>query len=252
MNLPLRGETIVVTGGAIRLGRAIALECARQGASVAFTFHDSHAAARRTLDELRALQKENSDATYQSYRVDVREISQIDQLASDVETDFGGATMLVNNAAIFRRTPFETLSENDFDEHIQTNLKAPFWLCRQFGSAMRERGQGAIVNIADIHAARPLKNYVPYCVSKAGLVMLTQSLALALAPQVRVNAICPGTIECEQAPDDSDNVPELMLPKIPLQRLGNGEDIAKTVVFVLSAPYISGAIVPVDGAQRLR
>ena len=136
---------------------------------------------------------------------------------------------------------------------FKTNLKAPFWMCRQFGAAMLvKRGGGAIVNIADIHAQRPLKNYVPYCVSKAGLVMLTQSLALALAPRVRVNAICPGTIELPQAPDDEENVPEMMLPKIPLGRLGNGEDVAKTVVFVLGAPYISGAIVPVDGAQSLR
>ena len=252
MNLPLRGETVVISGGAIRLGRAIALECARQGASVAFTFHNSHDAARQTLDELRALHDENSDATYQAYGVDVRETAHIDKLVNDVETDFGGATMLVNNAAIFRRTPFETLSENDFDEHIQTNLKAPFWMCRQFGALMVKRGGGAIVNIADIHAHRPLKNYVPYCVSKAGLVMLTQSLALAMAPTVRVNAICPGTIELPQAPDDEENVPEMMLPKIPLGRLGHGEDVAKAVLFALSAPYVSGAIIPVDGAQSLR
>ncbi len=252
MNQLLRGETVVITGGAIRLGRAIALECARQGASVAITFHNSHDAARHTLDELRALHDENSDATYQSYRVDVRDLEQIDKLVSDLETDCGGATMLVNNAAIFRRTPFETLSENDFDEHIQTNLKAPFWLCRQFGAAMLKRGGGAIVNIADIHAARPLKNYVPYCVSKAGLVTLTQSMALALAPTVCVNAVCPGTIELPETPAEAANIPELMLPKIPLQRLGSGQDVANTVVYLLNAPYISGAIVPVDGAQHLR
>ncbi len=252
MNLLLRGETVVVTGGAIRLGRAIALECARQGASVAITFHDSHDAARQTLDELRALSDESSQANFQAYRVDVRKTAQIDKLVDDIETDFGGATMLVNNAAIFRRTPLETLCEDDFDDHIATNLKAPFWLSQQFGKIMVERGNGAIVNIADIHAQRPLKNYVPYCVSKAGVVMLTQSMALALAPTVRVNAVCPGTIELPQSPEDEDNIPEMMLPKIPLQRLGNGKDVAMTVLFLLSAPYISGAIVPVDGAQHLR
>lgn len=250
ISVDLSGEVVVVTGGAARLGRAIALECARAGAAVAISYHRSSEAAQSTLKELRAIAPERR---FEAYRCEVSIASDVANLADTVERDFGGATALVNNAAIFRRTPFADMTERDFDDHIAANLKGPYLLCKRFGDEFLRRGGGSIVNLADIYGQRPLKNYVPYCVSKAGLVMLTQSLALALAPTVRVNALAPGTILVPsevQGEDDSENE---LLPKIPLGRLGSAEEIAAAVLFLLGGPsFISGAILPIDGAQHLR
>ncbi len=168
-------------------------------------------------------------------------------------TRYGRLDGLVNNAAIFRRTPFETLSEADFDDHINANLKGPFLMCKAFGDVFLEQGGGAIVNMADIYGLRPLANYLPYCVSKAGVVMLTQSLAKALAPSVRVNCICPGTILTPSQTQNEADDEESLIARIPMGRLGTAQEIAQTVVFLLGGPtFITGAILPVDGAQILR
>ncbi|MDF2440246.1 MAG: pteridine reductase [Abditibacteriota bacterium] len=241
----------MVTGGAVRLGRAIALECARAGASVAFTYNQSAAQAARTLSDLQATG--NGEQRFASFQADVSQSADVKALVSAVQNDLGGATMLVNNAAIFRRTPFATMTEADFDDHIAANLKGPYLLCKYFGDVFLAQEHGSILNIADIYALRPLKNYVPYCLSKAGVVMLTQTLALALSPHVRVNAICPGTILTPSEIQDEDDAEAQLLPKIPLGRLGTPQEIAQTAAFLLGGPqFISGAVVPVDGAQRLR
>jgi NAD(P)-dependent dehydrogenase (short-subunit alcohol dehydrogenase family) len=159
----------------------------------------------------------------------------------------------VNNAAIFRRTPFEKMTESDFDDHIAANLKGPYLMSKSFGDLFLQQGQGSILNIADIYGLRPLKNYIPYCVSKAGVVMLTEALAKALAPDVRVNCICPGTILLPSEEQGEADDEESLLKRIPLGRLGTPEEIAETARFLLFGPgFITGAIVPVDGAQRLK
>jgi len=251
MNISLESDSIVITGGAVRLGRAIALACARAGANVAITYHHSADQARQTLDELRAIGSQG--ARFAMVRVDLTQKGASEYVRDEAQKAIGEATALVNNAAIFRRTPFAGMSEDDFDDHINANLKAPYLLCKTFGDEFLSRGGGAIINIADIYGLRPLKNYAPYCVSKAGLVMLTQTLALALAPTVRVNCICPGTIlppSQEQGEADAEAV---LLKKIPLRRLGDLDEIGATAVFLLGGPaFISGAVLPVDGAQSLR
>lgn len=247
--LLLRDRVVVVTGGARRLGRSIALECARRGASVAITFRRSQAQARETVEELRAVGDESQ--RFEAYELEVSDSAQVQSLVRDVEVDFGGASDLINNASIFRRTPWESVTEKDFDAHINANLRGPFLLCKYFEPQLSARG-GSIVNLGDIHGSRPLKNYAPYCVSKAGLLMLTQVLALALAPRVRVNAICPGTILLPSSVQGEDDDVESLRPKIPLGRLGEPGDIARAVAFLLESPFISGALLPVDGAQRLK
>lgn len=251
MTISLAGEVVVVTGGAVRLGRAIALECARAGASVAISYNHSIEQAGETLRELKAMG--NSEQRFASFQADVSQSGDAEKLVHEVQRDLGGATMLVNNAAIFRRTPFESLTEADFDDHIAANLKGPYLLSKYFGDVFMAQKHGAILNIADIHGLRPLKNYVPYCISKAGVVMLTQSLALALAPYVRVNAICPGTIMTPSETQGENDSEAQLLPKIPLGRLGTPEEIAQTAAFLLGGPgFVSGAIIAVDGAQHLR
>ncbi len=269
MTISLLNQTVVVTGGARRVGRSIALECAAAGANVAITFNTSENEARELVAQMRI---EYSNAQFECFQAEMSDANQVRKLANDVVKTFGKVDALVNNAAIFRRTPFETLTENDFDSHIASNLKAPFLTSKIFGDIFVAQACGSIVNIADIHGLKPLKNYIPYCASKAGLISLTEGFAKALAPHVRVNCVCPGTIlppsetqgastqsastqgaSTQSASDDySDDVAQL-IARVPLARIGSSLEIAQTVVFLIGGPqFISGAILPVDGAEHLR
>lgn len=281
MKLSLKGETVLVTGGAKRLGRAIALECAAAGANVAITFHTSHAEAEETLELMREKSTSNQSPSDQStsaestsepetlsppqpqrfaaLQCDLSDSQRVFRLKEQTLEMVGTPTALVNNAAVFHRTPFEEQSfsdwENAFDEQITANLKAPYLLCKLFGDLFLEQKRGAIVNLADIYGSRPLKNYVPYCLSKAGVLMLTETLAMALAPHVRVNAICPGTILPPSEPQGESSEDEMaaLIARVPLQRIGTPEEIAKTALFLIGGPqFVSGAVIAVDGAQRLR
>lgn len=250
MTISLSGQTVVVTGGAKRLGRAIALECARAGASVAITYRSSEIEARETVAEL---QKIAPDARFEAFALEVSDADAVARFTEQVFARFENVRGLVNNAAIFRRTPFDTLSETDFDAHIAANLKGPFLLCHSFGQEFLAREGGAMLNMADIYGIRPLANYIPYCVSKAGLIMLTQSLAKALAPRVRVNCIAPGTILAPSQAQEESEDEELLVKRIPFGRLGNEKEIAQAALFLLGGPaFITGATLPIDGAQSLR
>ena len=246
MILSLIGKNILIVGGAKRIGRAVALECARSGANVAFTFHTSHVDADETLAELQLLAPPQKFA---AFPLDVSLSEQWKRLAEDIERDFGGLSGLVFCAAIFKRTPLASLSEGDFDEHIAANLKGPFLGCQTFGSRLEEGG--SIVLFSDIHASRPLLNFIPYCTSKAGVEMLAKGFAKALAPRgVRVNCIAPGAILPGE--NDEDSVEELVA-RVPMKRLGTLEEITQTVLFLLGGPkYLSGVIIPIDGGQLLR
>jgi len=247
MEISLQGHVVVVTGGARRLGRAIALACAAAGAEVAITYRSSRDEA---LGTVAALEKTAPGRRFAAYPCEVSSPADVIALAASAVRDFGFVSDLVNCAAIFRRTPFAELTEADFDEHIASNLKGPYLTCKTFGDHFLERGAGSIVNFGDIYGERPLANYVPYCLSKAGVLMLTRSVAKALAPNVRCNCVCPGTILApSEAQDDSEGPP---LQRIPFGRMGTPEEIAETVVFLLGGPaFITGAILPVDGGQIL-
>ncbi len=246
----MQNETVLISGGAKRIGRAIALNCAQAGANVAITYRNSQDEAQQLVKELRKMAPQGKFAAFQ---VDVSRADDVEKLADGVLQKFDSVTALVNNAAIFRRTPFDVMNESDFDDHIAANLKAPYLMSKTFGDLFVGQKRGSILNFADIHGLRPLKNYIPYCVSKAGVVMLTEALAKALAPHVRVNCICPGTIllpsQTQGEGDDEDS----LIARIPLQRIGTPEEIAETARFLLFGPgFITGAILPVDGAERLR
>jgi len=256
--ISLQNEVVVITGGALRLGRAIALECAQSGASVAITYNRSQNEAQQTLNDLRE-QSIVQGQKFASFHCDVSQSDQIQKLGEEVLKVVGAPTALINNAAIFRRTPFAgteySLWERAFDDHIAANLKGPYLLSKVFGEMFLQNKRGCIVNLADIYGAKPLKNYVPYCLSKAGVIMLTETLAKVLAPHVRVNAICPGTIllPSEGQNNDDDDNQEQLKSRIPMKRLGSPEEIAQAVVFLIGGPqFINGAILPVDGAQRLK
>ena len=248
MTISLADQTVVVTGGARRLGRAIALECARAGAGVVVTYRTSQREAEQTIGEMREIAP---NAKFAAYGLDVSVNSEVSKFASWVEAEFGGATALVNNAAIFERTPPGAWDEAAFDAHIAANLKGPYLLCARFAEIFERGNGGHIVNVADIHAWRPLANFVPYCVSKAGVVMLTQSMAKALAPRVRVNCVCPGTILLPKSAEMGTEAE--LIARIPFGRIGRASEIAQTVIFLLGGPaFITGAIVAVDGGESLR
>ncbi len=248
MTISLEGQTVVVTGGARRLGRAIALECARDGANVVVTYRSSETEAAQTVADLREIAP---DKKFASYFLDVSINSSVVKFVQWLEDEFEGATALVNNAAIFERTPKAQWDEAAFDAHIAANLKGPYLLSTHFSRMFERRGGGHIVNMADIHAWRPLANFVPYGVSKAGVIMLTQSMAKALAPRVRVNCVCPGTILLPETAETGTETE--LIARIPFGRTGEALEVAQTVVFLLGGPaFITGAIVPVDGGESLR
>lgn len=237
----LAGQVAVVTGGAIRLGRAIALALAREGCHVGISYHRSAAAARATVRELRAL---GVDA--QAFRADVSRPAAARRLIRDTLRHFGRLDLLVNNAALFFRTPLERITPVHWDRLLAVNLKGPFLVSQAAARAMRRAGAGRIINIADVGGIRAWPSYIPYCVSKAGLLMLTKGLAVALAPGVSVNCVAPGAVLLPEGAPPA--LRRKLRREVPMGREGDPEDVAAAVVFFATCPpYITGQILSVDG-----
>lgn len=243
--MELKGKTALVTGGAIRVGKAIALALAERGADVAITYRSSEEEARETVEEIRA-----RGVAGLAVRCDQRDPRRIPEAVREVEQGLAPPDVLINNAAIFRRTPFEQAALDDWDEHQEVNLRAPWLFARAVAPGMKSRGSGVILNMLDISVERPYRGYIPYTVSKAGLTTLTRMLAVELAPEIRVNGIAPGTVLWGEGIPEEQR--QAVVDRTPLHRTGSPEDIAATALFLIEGPeYITGAIVPVDGGRRL-
>jgi NAD(P)-dependent dehydrogenase (short-subunit alcohol dehydrogenase family) len=239
----LSRQVALVTGGAIRLGREISLALAEAGADVAFSYHRSAAAAARTEADIAALGRRSA-----AFACDVRDASQVESLLDRTIETLGPIDLLVVNAGVFRRTPIDTATDEDWDWHMATNARAVYVCARRVGLTMRERG-GSIVIIADVAGLRPWPSYVPYSASKAAAVSLTQGLALALAPKVRVNAVAPGPV---LPPEESDaGAIRRSVSRTLLGRVGSPADVAGAVLYLATAPYVTGVILPVDGGRHL-
>lgn len=243
--MELKGRTALVTGGAVRVGRAIALALAERGARVGITYRNSEGPALATVHDLRARGVEAV-----AVRCDQRDPEQIRAAVRQVEAQLGPIDVLVNSASVFERTSFAEATLEDWDQHLEVNLRGPWLFAQAVGPGMQARGEGAIVNMVDIAAERPFVGYLPYSVSKAGLVALTKGLARVLAPQVRVNGIAPGAILW---PDDyAEEQQAAYLEKTPLHRVGTPEDAAAAVLFFISgSDFVTGVILPLDGGRRL-
>jgi pteridine reductase len=245
MQVDLRGKVALVTGSAHRVGKAIALGLAREGAAQVIHFGGSAEKAAATVAEVRAL---GVDAI--RCQADLSAPDQIAGLFAAIESHFGRLDILVNSASVFQRADLATLSLADWNATLAINLTAPF-LCTQHAVAlMRRHGGGAIVNISDNSGLRAAPNYPHHSVSKAGLVTLTQVSALALAPDIRVNAVVPGLVM--QPPDYSDAQWAKLATKSPLQRAGNAEDVARAVVYLAREDYITGTVITVDGGENIK
>jgi len=219
-------RVVLVTGGAVRVGRAIVEELAADGWAVAFSYRTSEAAAHALVGEL-----ERSGRAAAAFRADLDSAAERHRLVEDVAGRFGGLDGLVNNAAVFPRTPVESLDEAALAAAMRTNLEAPLFLALAAAPALRER-RGAVVNIVDVYASTPLRHHLAYSVSKAALLAASRALALELAPLVRVNAVAPGIA---MFPDDYDAATrERLLRRTPLQRESGPGEVARAVRFLLS------------------
>jgi pteridine reductase len=248
MALPLQGKAILVTGGARRVGAAIVRRLHDAGANVAIHFRDSAVPARAFADELNA-RRADSVALVQ---VDLKQTQRLGGMIAEATRTWGRLDVLVNNASSFYPTPVGEIGEDAWEELVGTNLKAPLFLAQAAAPALRASG-GCIVNIVDIHAERPMRGHVVYNVAKAGLAMLTRSLARELAPEVRVNGVAPGTILWPENDTWGDEgTRRRIIERIALKRMGEPDDIARAVeFFIADAPYVTGQILAVDGGRSL-
>jgi len=242
--MEIEGKVALVTGAARRVGRSIALALAERGAELVIHFHTSD----REAQEVLALIKRGGGKPVAA-RGDVSVAADVDRIVETVLQAFGRVEILVNSAAIFYRTPFERLTEADWDRFLGVNLKGPFLLSRKVGEIMLRQGRGKIINVADIAWEKAWAEYIPYVVSKAGLVALTRGLARALAPAVQVNAVAPGAVLLPEGAAREEH--EQAIRRIPLQRVGSPEDIARAVVYLVENDFITGEVLTVDGGQHL-
>ena len=243
----MHGKSVLITGGAKRVGAAICRRLHAAGANLMLHYRSSAGEARLLQAELNNV-RQDSVALIQA---DLLDLVKLPAMVDQTLATFGRLDALVNNASSFFQTPVGEISPSDWEDLIGTNLRAPLFLAQAAAAALKKT-QGAIVNITDIHAERPLKNFVVYSVAKAGLVGLTRSLARELAPEVRVNAVAPGPILW---PDD-ESFDELSRQRIishtPLRREGTPEDIAKAVHYlVVDATYVTGETINVDGGRHV-
>ncbi|MDD2915518.1 MAG: pteridine reductase [Gallionella sp.] len=244
----MQGKVVLVTGGAKRVGAAICRRLHAAGASLAVHYRSSVPEALALCDELNALRPESA-AVFQS---DLLDLNALPQLVHGVVEKFGRLDALVNNASSFYATPLAEVDEQQWHDLLGTNLRAPLFLAQAAADELRRR-HGCIVNIADIHAERPMHGHLLYSVAKAGLAALTRALAQEMAPQVRVNAVAPGVI---MWPENAAWLDEEQRRKIVahtlLKREGEPDDIAKTVAFLIQdAPYVTGQIIAVDGGRSV-
>jgi NAD(P)-dependent dehydrogenase (short-subunit alcohol dehydrogenase family) len=241
----LEDQVALVTGAGHRMGRAIALTLARTGASVVVNYHQARHDALATAREIEGL-----DVEALAIRADISRPAQVRSMFRVVEKRFGRLDILVNNAAIFFRKPWDRLTENDWDRALGINLKGTFFCAQAAARIMRRQKRGRIINIASLGGLEAWPGYTHYCASKAGVIMVTRCLARALAPHILVNSIAPGTIEFpgEKRTPWSEDV----LRTTPLQRAGRPEDIAELVLFLAtSGEFITGQIFAVDGGKSI-
>lgn len=242
--MELRGRAALVTGSGHRVGRAIALALAAEGMKVAVHYHNAGADARSTAAAIRGL-----GSVAELFEADLTIAGEPERLVTEAAAALGGLDVLVNSAAVMQRTPVGEVTTEQWDQILSLNLRAPFFASQAAAGVMRERG-GAIVNIADLAAFETWPAYVPHAISKAGLVHMTRSLARALAPSIRVNAVAPGAVLLPEA-WGADRA-ERLVSTTPLGRLGSPDDVAEAVLYLLRAEYVTGETIIVDGGRHVR
>jgi NAD(P)-dependent dehydrogenase (short-subunit alcohol dehydrogenase family) len=239
---PLLNHVALVTGSAKRLGRAVALRLAEEGADVVIHYRSSTADAQSAVAEVEKLGRRGY-----AIAADLCNVADIKRLFDEAAKQFGRLDILINGAANFLPASIISTTEMIWDASLDTNLKAPFF-CAQAAAPLLRRTRGTIINFADTGGLLGWPGHIAHSVSKAGVVMLTKVLAKALAPEVRVNAIAPGTITM---PGDPPEWEADFIKRVPLQRSGKPSDIADAVLFLVRSEFITGQVLVVDGGRVL-
>ena len=239
----LLGRVALVTGAAKRLGRVVALRLAEEGADIAVHYGKS---ADEAQELVATVQKMGRGAA--AFSAELTNVSAIQKLVADVAAHFGQLDILVNSAANFLETKFGETTEQTWDASLDTNLRAPFFCAQAAAPYIARSGRGIIINFADIGGLLGWREFLPHSISKAGVLLMTRVLAKELAPAIRVNAIAPGTITL---PGDPPEWQQDFIRLAPLRRSGRPEEIADAVLFLISAGFITGQVLVLDGGRTL-
>ena len=238
---PLQGQVALVTGAAKRIGRSIALRLAAEGAAVVINY-----ATSKTEADVLATEIELIGRRAFAIRADVSKRIEVTKMVAAVEKEFGRLDILVNNAGMFFPAKFEELTDEQWDRIMDANLKSQFLCSQAVAPIMKRQGRGRIINLSSLGGLLPWPSFTHYCVSKAGSIMLTRCLARALAPEILVNSVAPGTIQFPGEPPDEEYI-----RRVPLHRTGTGDDIAAAVTYLATADFVTGQIIAVDGGRSL-
>lgn len=237
----------MITGASRRVGAEIAEYLHQQAINVVIHYRHSQDQAKKLVQRLNQ-QRENSAALLQ---LDLQQITKLPSLIEHTTKIWGRLDILINNASSFYPTPLDTVTNTQWDELLASNLKSPYFLIQAAVTTLKKY-QGTVVNITDIHAQRPLRNYSGYCIAKAGLTMMTKCLAKELAPEIRVNAIAPSPVLWPEGLNELTPTEKRQLIKqIPLKRIGKPINIAQAVFFCIQNDYVTGQILTVDGGRLL-
>ena len=242
---PLAGQVALVTGAGRRIGREIALALGRAGAAVIVNYHNSKSEAERTAEEIRALGFESV-----ALRADVSRPVQVRRMFRTAERRFGRLDILVNNAGIFFPARWDQLGEAQWDRILGVNLKGPFYCAQAAARIMQRSRRGRIINISSLGALEAWPDYAHYCSSKAALIMLTRCLAKALAPDIQVNSVAPGTITFPN--EKRSRMIKRVIEATPLKKAGRASDVASMVLYLAChSDFITGQVFLVDGGKSV-
>jgi len=242
--MEIRGKTALVTGGAVRVGKALSLALAQAGANIAIHYHSSEAEAEETAGEVRDL-----GVSAEIFHADISDPQQVEQMADAVQQTFTRVDILVNSASLFKLTPLPVKDYADWQKVTRVLIDGAFYCSNAFAPGMQTAGEGAILNIVDLSAFFPWPNFAAHSVGKAGLDALTRQLALEYAPQVRVNALAPGPV---LPPEDySEEKQARAAARTLLKRWGSPADVTQAALFLIQADYITGVTLPVDGGEHV-
>ena len=238
---PIEGQVALVTGAAKRIGRDIALRLAADGADVVINYHASKPEADALAREIEATGRRAL-----AVQGDMTQRGDVQNVFRAIEATFGRLDILVNNAGMFFAAKFEELTEEQWDQIMNVNLKSQFLCAQSAAPIMKKQGRGRIINISSLGGILAWPAFTHYCVSKAGVIMLTKCLARALGPEILVNSVAPGTIQFPGEEPDQDYI-----HRMPLHRVGKGEDIADAVAFLARTEFVTGQVIAVDGGRML-
>lgn len=242
----LEGKVALITGGARRIGAEVSRRLHAEGMNLVIHYHSSEIDAHNLQSELLEV-RPDSVVLVQG---DILNVAKLRNLVQETVRAFNGIDVLLNNASTFYPTPIDEATEKQWDDLVGTNLKAPFFLAQAAAPHLR-KSDGCIINMADIHGDRPLKNHPIYSIAKAGTVMLTKTLARDLGPEIRVNGIAPGAIMWPES-DLDEMAKQRIISRTPLKSCGDPEDIARTVLFLIKdAPFVTGHVIPVCGGRSV-